>query len=104
MQDIEAKVAVLSESVKGALNRIDEQSKQSNAIHELHANQRVILESIRRIEEKLGKLEGIQQEQGKEIIAMRMKPAARWESIVGHGITLMIGGIIAYFLAKLTGL
>ncbi len=85
-------IATLTEQVKAAFKRIDEQKQLTESVQKLATSTEVMAAEIKR-------MGAVQTRQQADIDALRMKPARQWEGIVAQLITLAVaaigGGIIA---------
>lgn len=93
-------MAGLTEQVKAAFKRIDEQKKLTETVHELAASIKVLTE---RMEQAARRTEQADKEQARlrtDVDALRLKPAGRWEHLVGQAITLIVAAVLGGVISK----
>jgi len=95
MTTIRLGIASLTEQVKGALRRIDEQAKLTDSVHKLATAMEVLANRMGAFEKKQDSIQ-------KELEAIKMKPAQRWESIVGQVVGLLVAACAGFLISKLT--
>jgi len=92
MQGIVTSVAVMDERISAAFKRIDEERSRTVTLQKTVTALEVLTMEVKRIGEELST-------QGKAIDTLRMKPAMRWESVLGQVITLLVAAGVGFFFS-----
>ncbi|MEG2621395.1 MAG: hypothetical protein RSC06_00720 [Clostridia bacterium] len=85
--------ARMSEQIKGALRRIDEQKKLIESVQDLALSVKLLAQSQKGTESKVDVL-------SKDVETLKAKPAKKWESLVEKVIFAVVGGVIAYLMTR----
>lgn len=94
--NVEKAIATLTEQIKAAFKRIDEQKMLTEAVSDLASSVKVMASEQKRMSEE-------QARQRADIDALRMQPAKRWETVVGQLLGLLVAGAAGGALLKLFG-
>lgn len=101
IQEIEKKLqeygtnqALLSERITAALKRLDEQKALTESVQKLAMSTEVMAISLKQLEGRVDTL-------STDITSIKEKPAKRWDSAASTIITVILTGIITFFLTKL---
>lgn len=93
LSELKAEHIRLSEQVKGALKRIDEQTKLVESLRDIASSVKVLAMEIQQTKDKVQLLSD-------EINTIKEKPAKRWETVVVGILSAVVTGTVAFVLAK----
>lgn len=101
MEDMETRLTAVEQRSKSNSHRLEQVEKQQEAIHSLAASLQVMAaeqkhqtQAIQTVREDVSRLDG-------KVDALEMKPAKRWEDLVGKLIWGVAGGLLAWLLARM---
>ena len=98
---INTTLATHSEQIKGALRRIDEQAQLTETVHKLATSIELLVAkqdiTTEKVAETNKKLEHI----AHEVEDIKQKPAKRWEDVIKALVVGVVGGVLAFVLAKI---
>lgn len=86
--------ARMSEQIKGALKRIDEQKQLTESVHKLATSVEILANSQRQMEKTVDGLSA-------DIEEIKRKPAKRFDDAVGTVIAIVLTAIVTYVLSKI---
>ena len=87
--NVEKSIAALTEQMKAAFRRIDEQKELTETVHKMAVSMEYMAQEQARQRKKLEELEA--------------KPGRRWETVVGQLISLGVAAGGGFFLSRWTG-
>ena len=100
LSEIKATLAQHSEQIKGALKRIDEQTKLTESVHELAASVRLLASeqkhTLEKVEETNRKVDSV----SADVEELKSKPAKKWDELIKHIISGLIGALIGYLAIR----
>ncbi len=88
------RVEVMDERLKGALHRIDEQTKLVQSVQSLALSVEKLALSQNVMSEKLKDID-------KRVESIEQKPARRIDGVIEKALAALIGGFIAFLLARI---
>jgi len=105
VQRLATNVAVLDEKISAAFKRIDEERARTETLQKTVTALEVLTTEVKRIGEEQARqwtiLNEEQIRQWTSIDTLRMKPAARWESVIGQIVALLVAAGVGILLSKL---
>ncbi len=96
VMDMRQTLASLTEQMKAAFKRIDDQKQLTESVGELASSVKVMAAEQKRMGEE-------QTRQRADIDALRMKPAKQWDAVVGQVTGLLIAAAAGGALMKVFG-
>lgn len=94
INDIRAEQARLSEQVKGALKRIDEQKTLAESVHKIATSVEILALSQKQIETKVDSLSA-------DIDEIKAKPGKRLDDIMWTILTVIITAIVTFIISRI---
>ena len=88
------RLSAVEESSKSAHRRIDEVISLNEAVKTLAINMGEMTVEMKQLRDNSEKL-------GQKVENIELKPARRWEAVVGQVIQLLLAGVIGYLLSQL---
>lgn len=93
IMSIECENAALKEQIKTVFSRLDKQDAVIESLRALTSTIGTLADGQARIEKKLN---GVKD----DVDELRAKPGKRWDTIVGHALTALVGALVAFIMAK----
>lgn len=94
IMQLQQDVAGLRADLKGAFKRIDEQRELTETVHKLALSMQELVSAQKHMGEE-------QERMRKEVDALRLKPAHRWEGLVAQLITLTVAAVVGGLITKM---
>ena len=90
----EQRISAVEQSARSAHKRLDELISLNDSVNNLAISTAKMAEQLKTLTDNSAKLD-------QKISALELKPASRWEAVVGQIIQLLIAGVIGYLLSQL---
>lgn len=92
-EEISAMLTTINERLANDNTRIEKLERKQDIIQDL-------VVSVKLMESKQTSIESSLKELKDSVTELTMKPAKRWEDTVSQVISIIVAGIVAYFMAK----
>lgn len=93
LQQILIEQTGMKEQLKGALRRIDEQTKLTESVHELATSVKLLAAQQESTSKKVSKL-------CDDVDELRQKPVKKWDTAVTCILTAVLGGFIGFVMSR----
>ena len=93
LNEIIKEQARMSEQIKGALKRIDEQKALTESVHKLALSVEKLTLVQHQTEQKVDSLT-------RDVDEIRQRPAKKWETVITVGITAFVTALVTLVLTK----
>ena len=94
LEELARENTAMREQIKGALRRIDEQSKLVESLRDIASSVKVMTLELTQTKERVASL-------AEDMETIKNKPAKRWETAATTILTVTVSAIAGYFLAKM---
>lgn len=92
--DMERENAALKEQTKTIFSRLDKQDQIIELLRTQTSTIGTLADSQARIEKKVNSVMS-------DVDELKAKPAKRWEAVVGYVLSAVVGGVIAWMMARM---
>lgn len=94
LNEIQKEQARMSEQIKGALKRIDEQKALTESVHKLATSVELLASAQKQTERKVDSLSD-------DVEEMKQKPAKKWDNASAVIVTAIITAILTFILSQI---
>ena len=92
--DMERENAALKEQTKTIFSRLDKQDQIIELLRTQTSTIGTLADSQARIEKKVNSVMT-------DVDELKAKPAKRWEAVIGYALSAVVGGVIAWIMARM---
>lgn len=94
LMDLERENAALKEQNKTIFSRLDKQDQIIELLRTQTSTIGTLADSQARIEKKVNSVMN-------DVDELKAKPAKRWEAVIGYALSAIVGGVIAWMMARM---
>ena len=100
-EQIAVALAEIKKEIGSLKHRVDDLEDLTKAINELSMSVRELAITVSNNNERMDSYEMRLKQQGERIGELEKKPSKQWDKLTGAIITVLVGGIIGYFLSNM---